>query len=96
LVFKKKIRRKLVEIADIFHRFLSIFGGKNDKFSYDNVLHKLAAFRVQNANFFTKFLGENIFKIKASVPVAAAQILEPSFLVLPPSAIASLRAHLKH
>jgi hypothetical protein len=33
-----------------------------------NIFQNLALFRVKNANFFATFFGENIFKIKTSVP----------------------------
>jgi hypothetical protein len=49
---------------------LPIFDGKNCRFlknhCYDQILHYLALFWVKNANFFAKFLGENIFKIITS------------------------------
>jgi hypothetical protein len=32
------------------------------------ILHNLALFRAQNANFFAVFFGENILKIITSVP----------------------------
>jgi hypothetical protein len=33
-----------------------------------NILHKLALFRVKNANFFAEVFGENILKSITSVP----------------------------
>jgi hypothetical protein len=55
----------LIIFCDFRRKKLAFFSKTNVMIK---ILHNLALFRAQNANFFAVFFGENILKIITSVP----------------------------